>query len=82
MILISILRLAATFRGRWRRWLRRRRIYHSQLAYEVWNLRERYGPAADIIARSSALQVGGSQRRRFWLHVAAELRREPIAAAA
>ena len=74
------LTIAAKVRMQWRRWLRRRRVLRTQLAYEVWNLRERYGPAAGIIARSSARQVGGSQRRRFWLAVAAELRRESVPA--
>lgn len=64
----------------WTRWLRRRRARRAQLAYAVWDLRERYGPAAYGIARSSARQIGGSERRRFWLKVAERLRRDRMAA--
>ncbi len=46
----------------------------AQIEYEVWNLSERYGPAAHAIAQSSARQPGGRERRRFWLRVAARLR--------
>ena len=66
-------------RSEWRRWLRRRRAYRAQLAHAVWDLRERYGPAAYGIARSSARQGGGFERRRFWLKVAERLRRDRMA---
>jgi hypothetical protein len=62
------------------RWSRRRRAYRAQLAYAVWDLRERYGPAAHGIARNSARQVVGFERRRFWNKVAGRLRRDRMAA--
>ena len=55
------------------RWWRRRRLQRAQLAHAVWDLRERYGPAAHRIALSSAHRVAGFERR-FWIKVAARLR--------
>lgn len=69
-----------SLRGEWARWLRRRRAYRAQLAYAVWDLRERYGPAAYGIARSSARAGIGFERRRFWMKVAQRLRRDRMAA--
>jgi hypothetical protein len=40
----------------------------------VWDLCERYGDAAYGIARSSAQQPIGFERRRFWRKVAMRLR--------
>jgi hypothetical protein len=61
-------------RGLWH-WWRRRRAYRAQLAFAVWDLRERYGPAAYAIARASARGVAGPDVRRFWSKVATRLRR-------
>jgi hypothetical protein len=41
----------------------------------VWDLRERYGDAAWQVARASARQPVGFERRRFWRKVAAKLQR-------
>ena len=54
------------------RWWRRRRLQRAQLAHAVWDLRERYGPAARRIALSSAHRAAGLERR-FWIKVAARL---------
>jgi hypothetical protein len=57
------------------RWWRRRGAVRRQIDHAVWDLRERYGEAAYLIARSSARQPVGTQRREFWRKVAAELER-------
>jgi len=51
-----------------------RRSRRRQIDYAVWDLRERYGEAAYGIARSSAQQPIGFERRRFWRKVAVRLR--------
>ena len=56
-------------------WWQRRRAYRARLTFTVWDLRERYGPAAYAIARASARQVAGPDVRRFWAKVADRLRR-------
>ena len=60
--------------GLLRRWWVRRRGRSRQIEYAVWDLRERYGEAAYSIARSSAQQPIGFERRRFWRKVAMRLR--------
>ena len=65
---------ASVWQGPLMRWRRRRRARRAQLAHAVWDLNERYGPAAHRIARSSARQVVGYERRRFWKKVAHRLR--------
>jgi hypothetical protein len=52
---------------------RRRRFHRARLAHTLWDLRERYGPAAPAIAQSSARRAAGLERR-FWIKVAARLR--------
>jgi hypothetical protein len=46
--------------------LRRRAATRRKIDHAVWDLRERYGEAAYKIARSSATQPVGFERRRFW----------------
>lgn len=57
------------------RWWRRRRARRRNIDHAVWDLRERYGDAACQIARASAKQPVGFERRRFWRKVAAKLQR-------
>jgi hypothetical protein len=57
-----------------RRLWQRRRSRRRQIDYAVWDLRERYGEAAYGIARNSARQPIGLERRRFWRKVAMRLR--------
>ena len=57
------------------RWWRRRAATRRKIDHAVWDLRERYGEAAYKIARSSATQPAGYERRRFWRKVAARLQR-------
>jgi hypothetical protein len=57
------------------RWWRRRAALRRQVEHAVWDLRERYGDAACQIARASAKQPVGFERRRFWRKVAAKLQR-------
>ena len=52
------------------RWWRRRRARRRNIDHAVWELRERYGEAAYRIARASARQPVGFERRRFWRKVA------------
>ncbi len=58
------------------RWWRKRRAYRREVAFAVWDLRERYGAAANTIARSSAAQTIIAERKRFWEKVAAQLARQ------
>ena len=58
------------------RWWRKRRAYRREVAFAVWDLRERYGAAANAIARSSAAQTIIVERKRFWKKVAAQLGRQ------
>ena len=57
------------------RWWRRRRTARRRIDHAVWDLRERYGEAAYRIARASAQQPAGFERRRFWRTVARRLKR-------
>ena len=57
------------------RWWRRRAAQRRQVDHAVWDLRERYGDAAWQVARASARQPVGFERRRFWRKVAAKLQR-------
>ena len=58
------------------RWWRKRRAYRREVAFAVWDLRERYGAAANAIARSSAAQTIIAERKRFWKKVAEQLARD------
>src|SRR5471032_1658301 len=58
----------------WQRWRLRRRAARLEIARAAWELRERYGAAAHAIARNSARQPVGIERRKFWLKVAKRLR--------
>jgi hypothetical protein len=60
-----------------RQWWRSRCADQRRIADAVLDLHERYGPAAAVIARSSARQRGGYQHVRFWRNVARQLRRRP-----
>jgi hypothetical protein len=63
--------------NRLRQWWLRRRADQSRIADAVLDLHERYGPAATIVARSSARQRGGHRHARFWRNVARRLCRRP-----
>jgi len=56
-------------------WFRQWQARRARLHFTAWDLHERYGAAAYRIALSSARQAGGRQTRRFWMQVAARLRR-------
>jgi hypothetical protein len=56
------------------RWWRHRRAVRRAIEYAAWELRERYGGAAYVIASNSARQPVGHERRKFWLKVAKQLR--------
>lgn len=57
------------------RWWRRHRAVMRSIDHAVWDLRERYGEAAYMIAQASARAPVGFQRRQFWRRVAVRLRR-------
>jgi hypothetical protein len=60
-------------------WLARRRqrreAHQARVAREADRLLERYGAAAQTLARGSSRQVVGFERRQFWRDVAEELAR-------
>ena len=62
------------------RWRRDRRVRRHAIAFAAWDLRERYGGAAEIIARSTALRRVVPSERRFWRRVRTSLARQGIAA--
>ena len=66
--------ISASLQGPLAQWLRRRRVYRRRLARAVWELEERYGPAAFGIALASARAPVGADGRRFWRRVARRLR--------
>jgi hypothetical protein len=61
------------------RWWERKTAERRAIALTVLDMRERYGPAAYVIARNSALRGGGAPHRQFWQAVAAGLRRGAMA---
>jgi hypothetical protein len=58
-----------------KRWWQSRRLARERVRHEAQALYEQFGPAAGIIARSSARQPVGFETRRFWRRVARELNR-------
>ena len=71
--------------AQWGSWLARRRqrrkAHRMLVAREADRLLEQYGAAAQSIARGSAYQIVGFERRGFWRDVAAELARRAEAGA-
>jgi len=59
--------------GKLKLWWEARRLERQRVRYEAQALREQFGPAAAIIAQSSARQVVGFETRRFWRRVARKL---------
>lgn len=59
----------------WTRWRAQRSAYRREIAYAVWDLRERHGADARKIALNAARQPVGIEGRRFWRRVARNLKR-------
>jgi hypothetical protein len=56
-----------------RLWWGARRAERQRVREEAQALHEQFGPAAAIIAQSSARQIVGFDTRRFWRRVARQL---------
>jgi hypothetical protein len=61
--------------GMLRLWWEARRAERQRVRQEAQALHEHFGPAAAIIAQSSARQIVGFEMRRFWRRVARRVAR-------
>jgi hypothetical protein len=57
-----------------RNWRKSRAARHRAINHAAWDLSERYGAAASVIARRSSHQPAGAEQRRFWRAVSQALR--------
>lgn len=55
------------------KWWKARNLLRRTVEHAAWDLSERYGGAAQAIARNSARQPVGAGRRKFWKAVAVKL---------